>query len=88
MLPVKLLEYVSMDIPVVAPRLRTIEYYFTDEMVSYFEPENVDSLAHAISSLLNDEHRRTSQAEKAKAFLDQYGWDKHRYDLINLYREL
>ncbi len=44
MLPVKLLEYVALNIPVIVPRLKAIEYYFTDEMVSYFEPENVDSL--------------------------------------------
>jgi glycosyltransferase involved in cell wall biosynthesis len=88
MLPVKLLEYVSLDIPAVAPRLKAIEHYFTDDMVSYFEPENVDSLACAILNLCNDENKRKIQAEKAKTFLDRYGWEKHREDLINLYREL
>lgn len=88
MLPVKLLEYVALGIPVVAPKLRAIKYYFTDDMITYFEPENVDSLAQAILNMLNDESRRKAQAEKAKAFLDQYGWEKHRNDLINLYREL
>jgi glycosyltransferase involved in cell wall biosynthesis len=88
MLPVKLLEYVALDIPVIVPRLRAIEYYFTDEMVSYFEPENVDSLAHALLNLFNDENRRKTQAKKAKTFLDQYGWGKHQIDLINLYREI
>ena len=39
MLPVKLLEYVSLGIPAVVPRLRTIEHYFTDDMVAYYEPE-------------------------------------------------
>ncbi len=88
MLPVKMLEYVALGIPVVAPRLKTIEYYLTDEMVSYFEPENVDSLAHALSTLFHDEIRRKTQAEKAKAFLDKYGWKKHQMDFINLYKEM
>jgi glycosyltransferase involved in cell wall biosynthesis len=88
MLPVKLLEYISLDIPVVAPRLKAIEYYFTDEMVSYFEPENVDSLAHAISQLLDNEIRRNDQAGKAKTFLDRYGWEKHRMDFMNFYEEI
>ncbi len=88
MLPVKLLEYVAIGIPAIAPRLKAIEYYFTDEMVSYFEPGNVDSLARAISNLCANETGRKVQAEKAKAFLDQYGWEKHRVDLINLYKEI
>ena len=43
MLPVKMLEYIAFDIPVIAPRLETIQYYFNEEMVTFFEPENVDS---------------------------------------------
>ena len=88
MLPVKMLEYIALNIPVIVPRLKTIEYYFTDEMVSYFETENVDSLAHTMLNLFNDVDKRKTQAEKAKTFLDKYGWETHKQDLINLYREV
>lgn len=88
MLPVKMLEYIALDIPVVAPRLKTIEYYFSDDMVSYYDTENVDSLADAMMNLLHDEERKKAQAVKAKAFLERYGWETHRMDLINLYREI
>jgi len=88
MLPVKLLEYVALGIPVIAPRLRAIEYYFTNEMVSYFEPEDVESLAQAILDLSKNEIKGKAQAEKAKAFMDQYRWEKNKMDLINLYKEI
>ncbi len=88
MLPVKLLEYVSLNIPVVAPRLKTIEYYFSDEMVSYFEPDNVEGLRKAILALYRDRQKREDQARKAKKFLEQYGWEKHRQELIGVYRGL
>jgi hypothetical protein len=39
-------------------------------------------------NLFNDVDKRKSQAEKAKSFLDRYGWEKHKMDLINLYREV
>ena len=49
MLPVKLLEYVSLGIPTIAPRLKTIQHYFSEEMVTYYEPERVESLADAVA---------------------------------------
>ncbi len=88
MLPVKMLEYIALGIPVVAPRLKTIEYYFSDEMVSFFTPGNVDSLAKAIQLLYENETRRRDQVEKAHMFLEQYGWDKQRLDFLKFYSEL
>ena len=88
MLPVKMLEYIAMDIPVIVPRLRTIQYYFDDGMVSYFEPENVDSLAEAILNLYENPLKREAQAREARKFIDRYGWENHQLDLVNLYRNL
>ena len=85
MLPVKLMEYIALGIPVVAPRLKAIEYYFTDEMVSFFEPENVDAMAEAIFKVYQNGSRGKSQADKAKEFLEQYGWEKQSLDFINFY---
>ena len=88
MLPVKMLEYIALDIPVIAPKLKTIEYYFDNEMVSYFEAESVESLSNAIKKLYYDENIRIKQTQKARKFLDKYGWEKHQKDLFALYAEL
>jgi glycosyltransferase involved in cell wall biosynthesis len=88
MLPVKMLEYVGLGIPVVAPRMKGISYYFSDEMVSYYEPENVDSMMESILRLYRSEALRKKQAEKAKTFLEKYGWHKHKMELIRLYEKL
>ena len=85
MLPVKLLEYVVLGIPIVAARLKTIQHYFTDEMVSYFEPGDVDSLAKAILALYKGREKREKQALRAREFFDTYGWEKHQMDLLRLY---
>jgi glycosyltransferase involved in cell wall biosynthesis len=88
MLPVKMMEYIALGIPVVAPRLKAIEYYFDKEMVGYFEPESIDSLAGRILALYKNDSQRKRQTEKARAFLEQYGWENHQFDLLNLYKHL
>ena len=87
-LPVKMIEYIALGIPTVAPRLKAIEYYFTDDMTAFYEPENVDSMAEAILDLYRDEEKRKKLAESAMAFLRRYGWESHQNDLLDLYRKL
>lgn len=88
MLPVKLMEYVSLGIPAVVPRLRAIEYYFSDDMVAYYEPENVGSLADSIYRLCCSPERRQSQASQARRFLAEYGWGRQGPELVTLYQKL
>ena len=88
MLPVKMLEYIAMGIPVVVPNLKTIEHYFNADMVSFYEAENVDSMADAIYALYKDEHKRLRQADTATGFLRQYGWQKHKFELVEWYCNL
>jgi len=88
MLPVKMLEYIALDIPVVVPRLQTVQYYFSNEMVSYFDPEDSDALAVSILSLYQNREKRDRQVRAARKFLDQFGWKIHQNDFLDLYRRL
>jgi glycosyltransferase involved in cell wall biosynthesis len=88
MLPVKLLEYVSLGIPAVVPRLKSIAHYFSDDMVTFYEPENVASMAKAIVCLHRDASRRRAQATRAQAFLTSHGWERQGEDLVTMYEEL
>jgi len=88
MLPVKMLECIALGIPVVVPRLNVIEYYFSDSMVIYFEPGNVNSLVSSILYAFNNESERIRKAKNAETFLAKYGWDTHKFVLLNLYQSL
>jgi glycosyltransferase involved in cell wall biosynthesis len=88
MLPVKMMEYVAMGVPVVSARLKAIEHYFSDNMVTYFEPESLESMANAIMELYHNETKRLDQVVSARKFIEKYGWEKHQMELINLYRNL
>ena len=88
MLPVKLMEYISQGIPAVVPRLKTIDYYFSEHMVTYYEPEDVQSLADAIYRLYCEPELRSNQVHQAAAFLGEYGWERQGVDLVNFYQQL
>lgn len=88
MLPVKMLECVALGIPVVAPRLKTISHYFTEDMVFFFEPDDVDSMAQAILAASSNEEERRRKAHKAREFMEKYGWETHKTEFIEMYKSL
>lgn len=68
MLPVKLLEYVYLGVPVIAPRLEVIHRYFDESMLRYYEPENVGQLSEAIVDLYHNGAERARLAQAARDF--------------------
>jgi glycosyltransferase involved in cell wall biosynthesis len=74
MLPVKLLEYVYLNIPVIAPRFNIIQRYFNESMVSFFEPDDPNDLARCIVELYRNPKKRLVQTEKAYSFVLKYNW--------------
>jgi len=88
MLPVKMLESIALGIPVLTPQLKTIKHYFGDDMVFYFEAEDVCSMASAIRQAYEDADLRARKADRARKFLDEYGWETHQHTLIDAYKAL
>jgi glycosyltransferase involved in cell wall biosynthesis len=88
MLPVKLMEYVALGVPAVAPRLRTIQHYFGDDMVRYYDAEDVEAMAEAIVALHREPELRSQQVQRAITFLGEYGWERQGVELVTFYRNL
>jgi glycosyltransferase involved in cell wall biosynthesis len=84
MLPVKLLEYVHLGIPVIAPRLLAIQYYFGEDQVVYYEPGDVDELADSICRLYADPGKRAELARKSAEFAKEFNWDKLKEELYKV----
>jgi glycosyltransferase involved in cell wall biosynthesis len=74
MLPVKLLEYVYLGVPVVAPRLEVIKRYFAEDMLKFYEPENTTDLTRCIVELYHSPNERRQLAANASRFYVTYNW--------------
>ena len=89
MLPTKLLEYVTMGIPCIVPKTGTINRYFDEEMVQFFDAENADSLAEAIITLYRDSDKRTTLSQNAtERFANVYNWSVHKKVYTSLVEHL
>ncbi len=84
MLPVKLLEYVHLGIPVIAPRLLAIQYYFGEDQVAYYEPGDVDQLADCICRLYANPGERAELARKSAEFAQRLSWDNLKGELFKV----
>jgi glycosyltransferase involved in cell wall biosynthesis len=87
LLPVKLLEYVHMGLPVVASRLPVIESYFGDDVL-LAEPGDPGSLAAAIEGVRAEPERALERAERASERLAAIEWRRQREGYLELVDEL
>ena len=78
LLPVKLLEYVHMGLPVVSSRLPVIEEYFSDEEVLFYEPGSEHGLAAALLQVCEEPEAAQLRAVRASRRLEELAWSRGR----------
>lgn len=83
LLPVKLLEYVHMGLPVVASRLPVIERYFGDDVL-LAEPGDAASVAAAIEGVRQAPEAALERARGASERLARIEWRRQRQDYLEL----
>jgi glycosyltransferase involved in cell wall biosynthesis len=87
MLPVKLLEYAYLGIPVIAPHLKTIAYYFNDEQICGFEPGVSASMAEAIVRLYQSPTLSAELARNAAEVVRALNWETLQAELFRVVDE-
>lgn len=70
----KMYEYMLLDIPVIASRLRSTARYFGDDAVQYFEAGSAESLAEALVAVHASQERRRSLVATARQRYESFGW--------------
>jgi glycosyltransferase involved in cell wall biosynthesis len=89
LLPVKLLEYVHMGLPVLASRLPCIRDYFSEERdLRMFTPGDPHDLAAALRELSLDPAGARERAMRATRRLQPIAWERQRERYLALVDEL
>lgn len=87
-LPVKLLEYVAMGIPVITSDLRAIHDYFDDSEIKFVDPGNVEALGDALIEAASAPDAAHQRAERAAARYQAYRWSDQAATYLRLLSEL
>ena len=80
----KVAEYAALGLPVICARTTTMRYYFDDDEVLFFEPEDTEDLARAIRKLLNDPAAATERAARCRIKLDKLSWSAQKKTLVEV----
>lgn len=84
----KMYEYIVMGIPVVLTRLASVQEYFGDDAVRYFEPDDPSSLAEAILDLHRSPEKGRALLENARKLYEAYSWEAQSQVFLDGYRRV
>ncbi len=80
----KIMEFMTVGIPVVAARTIIDEYYFNDGQVQFFEPDNADDLANKIIKIKENKVLNDRLVKNGKIYMAQNNWEHKK----NLYLDI
>jgi glycosyltransferase involved in cell wall biosynthesis len=86
--PIKIPEYMSQGLPVIANRTETVLRYIPEDAVFYFEPGSSADMAAQILRMWNNPAEAMSKIATGKALISRYTWEAEKRQLTTFYREL
>src|ERR1035437_8688904 len=80
----KIMEFMAMNVPVIASRTRIDEYYFSEQLVQFFESGSAEDLAAKVLDLMQNPSRRAALCERSTEFIAQNNWDVKKHEYLEL----
>jgi glycosyltransferase involved in cell wall biosynthesis/rhamnogalacturonyl hydrolase YesR len=87
-LPLKLLEYISLGLPVVSVRNEAISYYLRDEDCIFFEWNNPCSLTTILDRIAENPEILIPYRERSLAMRGRFSWAGEKRKYVTLLRQL
>jgi glycosyltransferase involved in cell wall biosynthesis len=80
----KIMEFMSVGVPVVISNTKIDRFYFNDSVVKFFESGNVDALANGMLELLNNSSLRDEMVKRASHYVTENSWEVRKSDYLAL----
>jgi glycosyltransferase involved in cell wall biosynthesis len=80
----KIMEFMSVGVPVVVSSTKIDRFYFDDSVVRFFESGNVEALADEMYSVLSNRELRQSLVVCASEYVARNSWETRKSDYLGL----
>ena len=84
----KIMEFMSLGVPVVVSNTKIDRFYFNDSVVRFFESGNPDALAEAMLQVLSDAALRKRMVANASEYATLNSWGTRKQEYLNLVDDL
>ena len=84
----KIMEFMSLGVPVVVSRTKIDSYYFKDEEVRFFPSGDSDAMAKAMIDVAQDRSLRESLIAHGLAYVEQHSWAQKEKEYLDLIDDL
>lgn len=74
----KILEFMSLGIPVIASDTRVHQYYFDESVILFFKSDDEQDMARCMVSLIEETELRQKLLLNTEEFVKDYKWDKRK----------
>jgi hypothetical protein len=83
-LSTKVLEFMTLGVPVVVSDSKVDRYYFTDQVVTFFKGNDEASLAECLLEMVQNPAKREAQIKRADDFVRALDWDLRKSEYLAL----
>jgi glycosyltransferase involved in cell wall biosynthesis len=80
----KIMEFMSLGVPVVVSSTKIDRHYFDDSVVRFFESGNSAALAEAVVDVLRNDEGRRRMVARASEYAVRNSWDVRKADYLRL----
>jgi glycosyltransferase involved in cell wall biosynthesis len=80
----KILEFMSLGVPLIVSETKIDKFYFNDSVLKFFKPDDSNDLAQCMLLLRRDKALRDRLVSTALNFVMDYSWEKRQYEYFDL----